>query len=147
MKEDIKSLWSEVISHMEGMMSRPSFDSFLRDSEALAALGHHLVVKVANTWAKNTVKDVYKNQIENLLLDISGKRWEVEFVESADEVAGLQEEKSPVAKVNDAFSKRMGLLEGNTFDTFVVGKSNQFAQSVSIAIAEKMAHDLSCKKE
>ncbi len=76
----------------------------------------------------------YKTPLEVAIEEISGKQYKISFINNK---AVVKDEIKPVS----SYYNVSNLSDKYTFDTFVVGKNNQFAHSAALAVAENPGKD------
>ncbi len=152
--ESYQSIWDKTLKKLETRINYTTFDTFFKKMTLVGYYDGIYVVATNDEVAANLLPQVHIQTIEELLAEVSGLPANLKIVaRPADvETLNLKELKRP-QKENKEPDENSCLLLGqyrinpqNTFDTFVVGKSNQFAHAASLAIAENMAQSLSEKK-
>ena len=127
MTSDLMQLWTECLILMEDEVTPVGFSTWIKDIKPVKINDNVLTLSVSTNIIKNMVELRYSDLIKNTLTEITGKYFEVEFVIGDN----FYEKKRP------AYSNT---YEKYTFDNFVVGNSNRFAQSASLAVAEAPAY-------
>jgi chromosomal replication initiator protein len=103
-----------------------------------------------NTWIKplkvykiegNILYLVYQNRMDPTSLNYIKKKYEVPLMVTISEITGIDYKiefilESQVEKTASKEQRQSNLNPKYTFDTFVVGKSNQFAHNAALAVAE-----------
>ena len=120
-------LWTECLILMEEEVTPVGFSTWIKDIKPVKINDSVLTLSVSTNIIKNMVELRYSDLIKNTLTEITGRYFEVEFVIGDN----FYEKKRP------AYSNT---YEKYTFDNFVVGNSNRFAQSASLAVAEAPAY-------
>ena len=129
---NVDPLWEQVSDILRPVLGPKKWDKWFSEGSVLrtARQGSVYYIGVADGWVKTAV-DLYLNEIEQALFKAAGQQLEPvtvdlsstrEFPPNGDPV--LPHSTSP------AFNPRY------TFDTFVVGESNQFAHAAAMAVAE-----------
>jgi chromosomal replication initiator protein len=138
----VETLWDDVVSILKPQMNNESFDLWFRPIKALSAEGNRLVLQVPNAFFADWLRDHYQARIETLLKERSGETISLSFsVLRPPDDAGNTNMSSPVAPPRMVPAPSAPLLETHlnaryTFETFVVGHSNRFAQAASQAVAK-----------
>lgn len=127
MTSDLMQLWTECLILMEDEVTPVGFSTWIKDIKPVKINDSVLTLSVSTNIIKNMVELRYSDLIKNTLTEITGKYLEVEFVIGDN----YYEKRRP------AYSNT---YEKYTFDNFVVGNSNRFAQSASLAVAEAPAY-------
>lgn len=131
--------WDEILMTVktEHDISDISFDTWIRPLEVFGIEGHTLYILVpSEQMTLSYISKKYYLPLKVAITEISGVEYEIQFI--LPEHAGKLKNSSSKQK-KAAFSERAGKSNLNpnyTFDTFVVGSNNRFAQSASLAVAE-----------
>jgi chromosomal replication initiator protein len=139
---DPRELWQSTLASLEAEVTRPVFDTFLRGTSGYWASDDHLVVTTPNPFVVDFLEQRMYSTIKRALELVSSFALDVSFaVDSAAERGALSPKGSRVSSAPRPVSSRIAgpqpLVERYTFDTFVVGKSNQLAHAASLAVSEK----------
>ncbi len=138
----VENLWEDVLSVLKPQMNDESFDLWFRPVKAISLEGGRLVVQVPNTFFADWLRDHYQSNIETLLKERSGQSIALSFTVLRPVEELLQSPASVPAPASVTTSAPAGpsietyLNSRYTFDTFVVGHSNRFAQAASQAVAK-----------
>ncbi len=127
MTSDLMQLWTECLILMEDEVTPVGFSTWIKDIKPVKINDNVLTLSVSTNIIKNMVELRYSDLIKNTLAEITGRYFDVEFVIGEN----FYEKRKP------AYSNT---YEKYTFDNFVVGNSNRFAQSASLAVAEAPAY-------
>ncbi|RLL41732.1 chromosomal replication initiator protein DnaA [Oceanobacillus piezotolerans] len=139
--ENINELWVATLEKIEERVSKPSFETWLKNTRAEALEKNTLVISAPNEFARDWLETQYTDLISDIIEEITGSRLHTKFI--IPDVSPEVEEVNPVpkpkeAKENNDFPKSM-LNSKYTFDTFVIGAGNRFAHAASLAVAEAPA--------
>ena len=136
------SIWEQILTRIETKVNRHSFYTWFKPTSFISERGSLLTVKVPDAHFKDWLTKHYSGVIAEALSDIGRDAISLEFVTEAtpeavnidltsDETAALDAVTSPAPITGPA-----GLNPRYTFDSFIVGPSNQFAHAASRAVAE-----------
>ncbi len=136
------NLWVEILSRIETMVIRHSFYTWFRPTMFVADDRTSVTVRVPNALFKDWLTKHYAGVISEAMTEVKRPNLIVHFVAdtmneapviplSPDETAALESGPPPPAQPGAA-----GLNPRYTFDTFIVGSSNQFAHAACRAVAE-----------
>jgi len=159
--EGVRELWASALDIVKDELNELVFKTWFQDTEPLDKIGPDIVVSVSNTWGRDWLCNRYTGLLAAALTEAAGEPTGVKFVvRSAEESASLgetrrHEEESapagsarpvaeePAARIPDVAVAReqtaptpVGLNARLTFDSFVVGGSNQLAYACALAVAE-----------
>lgn len=141
----VESLWEDVLSVLKPEMNDESFDLWLRPIKALSLDGQRLVLQVPNAFFADWLRDHYQSRIEAIARERSGEQISLSFsvlrpveellkVPSAMPAPAVPVLLAPPAPATPPIDSHLN--PRYTFDSFVVGHSNRFAQAASQAVAK-----------
>jgi chromosomal replication initiator protein len=136
------NLWEQVLARVEAKVNRHSFYTWFRPTSFVAEDAATITVRVPNALFKDWLTKHYSGVITEALAEVRRANLAVNFIPEAagealpiplspDEAAAIDAGVPPIAGPGPA-----GLNPRYTFDTFIVGSSNQFAHAASRAVAE-----------
>lgn len=140
--ENLADLWDQVLKNIEQKISKPSFDTWLKFTEAYSLQGETLIVAAPNEFARDWLEGRYTDLISGLLYEIVGENLEVKFIippENEEEASKTPAKPHPVQEIHRKENYQNMLNSKYTFDTFVIGAGNRFAHAASLAVAEAPA--------
>jgi chromosomal replication initiator protein len=135
------NIWEQVLACIESKVNRHSFLTWFKPTTFVGD-GATITVGVPNPLFRDWLTKHYAAVIDEALTDAGRKGAQLEFVVGG--VASLEEtEAEPIAEPETEpppdqppITSPAGLNPRYTFDTFIVGPSNQFAHAASRAVAE-----------
>src|SRR3972149_4778604 len=139
-------LWQTTLSEIELQISRPNFLTWLKNSQPLEKTDDgKILIGLANNFAKEWVENKYHKIIFEILKNYDDSIKKIEYVVCGDKVVIFEKNKE-AAKILDkqlAFlefkiDSETGLHPRYTFDSFVVGSSNELAFAASMAIVKNI---------
>jgi chromosomal replication initiator protein len=138
----IQDIWEEALSAIRGRVSRQSFEAWFRPLTLGSADGRRIQVLLPNRFFKEWFEDHYLEMLRSALEDLMFTKVELTLVlpeNGASAGGAFREEPSerrPPRRAREATSQ---LNSRYTFDTYVVGSSNQFAHAASMAVGEQLS--------
>lgn len=129
-------VWEKSIIELKKQMTTPSFDTWISPIEPLCIRENSLVLLAQNSIAKNTLSNIYTTTVANAVNKANDLSLTVSFVDPS-EAAKFRpaEQELPIAP--SPSSTRETLLNPKyTFDSFVIGNSNNFAHAAAKAVAD-----------
>ena len=139
-------LWDATLGRLQIQVTGPTFDTWLKDTVALSLQDRRLVVGVATTFGAEWLEKRMCQLIERAVEVVAREPLDVSF-QVHQPHAEPASWASPLPKINGASPNGnqdnghaplpTGLNHRYTFDTFVVGGSNQLAHAAAIAVAER----------
>ena len=137
--DKILEKWNEILQTVkrEHEISDISFDTWIKPLEVFGVEGSLLYILVpSEQMTLSYITKKYYLPLKVAIAEIIGTEYEIKFIlpEQTKNIrtTGNKSKKNPEPEV----SKRSNLNPNYTFDTFVVGSNNRFAQSASLAVAE-----------
>jgi len=133
------AVWDQILARIVTKVNRHSFDTWFRPTTLLSDAGDSLVVRVPNDLFKDWLTKHYAGVMTEALEELGRPGVSVEFV--ADDSQPAPAGPEPAATPGDETAAHppgapAGLTPRYTFDTFIVGPSNQFAHAACRAVAE-----------
>src|SRR5712692_1895544 len=136
------NLWDEILARIETKVNRHSFYTWFRPTTFVTEDRSSVTVRVPNPLFKDWLTKHYSGVISEAMMELKRPNLQVSFVVdmqadapaiplSAEEAAALESGPPPMTQPGSA-----GLNPRYTFDTFIVGSSNQFAHAACRAVAE-----------
>jgi chromosomal replication initiator protein len=136
------SIWDQILTRIETKVNRHSFYTWFKPTSFLADGGSSITVRVPNALFKDWLTKHYSVVLSEALAEVRRPDASVLFVsEGAAIPASVDEAVVPPAPAEEdpaqpAATAPGGLNPRYTFDTFIVGPSNQFAHAACRAVAE-----------
>ena len=136
----VTTIWDQVLERIEVKVGRHSFHTWFKPTSLLGDDGGRITVHVPNALFTEWLPKHYSVVLEEALAEVNRRGCAVSFVTDdggvdLDGVALLDEPQVP--EPDDIVAAQPGSLAPRySFDTFIVGPSNQFAQAASQAVAE-----------
>lgn len=137
--DKILEKWDEILQTVkrEHEISDISFDTWIKPLEVFGVEGSLLYILVpSEQMTLSYITKKYYLPLKVAIAEIIGTEYEIKFIlpEQTKNIrtTGNKSKKNPEPEV----SKRSNLNPNYTFNTFVVGSNNRFAQSASLAVAE-----------
>lgn len=146
------TVWDQVLGRIEDQVGKHSFSTWFKPTTLLNDGGETLSIRVPNPLFVEWLPKHYSVVLAEALRDVGRPDVRLVFVPEAS-VAAQQENRAPAVRTSrlrevapspdepsgqdDAVPQRAGsLIPRYTFDTFIVGLSNQFAHAACRAVAE-----------
>ncbi len=125
------NLWDRVLARVESKLNRHSFATWFRPTQFLQQQGETLFVRVPSAQFKDWLDKNYRGVIDEALAELEAGSLEVVFECDAPEPGPGPEAPAPREGLSST-----PLNPKYTFESFVVGASNQFAHAAARAVAE-----------
>jgi len=131
------NIWDQVLTRIETKVNRHSYYTWFKPTSFVADRGTSLHIRVPNALFSDWLNKHYAAAIGEALSEVHRQGCEVLFITDdmvvpPEEVAVVEPEPEVPAPASDP----AGLAPRYSFDTFIVGPSNQFAHAACRAVAE-----------
>jgi chromosomal replication initiator protein len=133
------NIWEQILGRVETKLNQHTFYSWFKGTSLERDEGQSIVVRVANPLVKNWLRRNYAAVLDEAIAEVGRSGSEILFITEPvephpveapeEEPAGPDTPLAPVTSLG-------GLNPRYSFDTFVVGPSNQFAEAACRAVAE-----------
>ena len=132
------NIWDQVLSRIEAKVNRHSFYTWFKPTSYVADESGAIRVRVPNALFRDWLTKHYSGVLSEALQEVERPESQVIFVtdEAALPVATLPEAAAIDVVEQEDVSGQGGLGPRYSFDTFIVGPSNQFAHAACRAVAE-----------
>ncbi len=130
------TLWDKILQHMEQRVNPHSFATWFRPTRQERADDDRLVIRVPTKLFSKRLKETYGEILKAVLVQIGHPELALEFVYVEAEPVAPSPATSQQTRL-DFDSASHQLNPRYTFETFVVGASNQFAHAAAKAVAEQ----------
>src|SRR5216683_1608669 len=131
----LDGLWARLLEALSGQLAPAVFDSWLRPCRLLAVEGDHLRIGAPNPFARDWLMQHHLQALQSAAEKCLGGHPQVSIVVDNAAATALDQPAATTRATSPAGAAER-LNPRYTFDTFVVGSSNQFAQAASQAVAE-----------
>jgi len=148
--QNIDQLWETALTKIKGELTKPSFETWFKSTEALAIQEGSFLIEVPNEFAQDWLETRYSKLVHKTLTEITDNSYEIKFITPEmkekeilttpqEENKKKKRESSPQQQGDLIQTSKQDLNPKYTFDTFVIGNSNRFAHAASLAVAEAPA--------
>ena len=129
---DLNTIWETFLKRIEGTLAPVSYNTWFKETKLIELKDDRAIVQVPLEIHKKHLKESYKEIIEEIFTDITGTNFQMEYY-LKDELKDNIE----IEFKNTDEDFKTNLNPNYTFETFIVGESNKFAQAMALAVAEK----------
>lgn len=144
--EQLKDLWAKSLKIIENKISKPSFDTWLRETKVHTLEDNELTIIAPSEFTRDWLESKYHSIIADAVYDVTGTSLNIKFILPQEHPA--EELDLDIAFQKQSSTRNNGVTEETTqgmlnpkytFETFVVGAGNRFAHAASLAVAEAPA--------
>ncbi len=155
MNQEVENVWNLVQGHLAKEMKGPSFQTWIKPSKLIELHETRAIIAVKNEFNKNFLKQCYLDKITSAVEKTIRKKIEVEIIVKPDlkldgfisSIANLRETETQETKKQEnnsvyfdhTFKYKTNLNPSYTFESFVVGSSNQFCHAAALAVSESQS--------
>ena len=131
-------IWNQFLNMIKKRVSSLGYDTWFRDTK-LVELSDDAIIAVPTIAHQKHLAESYKDIIEEILNSITGTNFNLNFVleneyKKQEEIKEKKKQEETGVPFNSY--KKANLNKDYTFDNFIVGESNRFAQATALAVAE-----------
>ena len=138
----LERIWQEALEGLRARAPRPTLETWLKSIVPLKAEGEEVVLGVPHEFAKDWLEANYQEVIQESLSNVMDQDVRVKFVVDVLAAQTVGPEPEPVTDEESVGRTHWGagfdsipLNRKYTFEEFVVGDSNRFAQAAALAVA------------
>ena len=131
---DIKEIWSASLSYIQSNInSAVGFNTYIKDITPISYEGENFVIGVSTSICRTMIELRYTDIIENSISKITAHPVKLIIVLKNE----YEERKNSVAeKKTEGQAVKSNLNPRYTFDSFVVGSSNEYATAIAMSTAK-----------
>jgi chromosomal replication initiator protein len=133
------NIWDRVLARIEAKVNRHSFYTWFKPTSFVADEGTAIRVRVPNSLFRDWLTKHYSTVLAEALDEVERRGSQVVFVteDNAGAIVQPVQAEAVAAPVAEEDQSALGNLGPRySFDTFIVGPSNQFAHAACRAVAE-----------
>ncbi len=132
-------LWTNFLNQIKDELSSLAYDTWFNDTKLYKLEEGKAIIIVPMPIHKKHLSDNYDEQIKYIINKITGTNFELEFVleeeiKEEEEVMTARIESIPEGVPHNR--EQTNLNQKYTFENFIVGNSNKFAQAAALSVAE-----------
>ena len=131
--ENLNELWSKAKELLKDETTVITYQTWIQPLELKSVNNNVIVLVASNPFQKDTIESRYLTLLTNTFNFITNKKCNV-TIKLKDEEDEIVNNITPV--VNNKSLINSGLNPKYTFDTFVVGSNNKFAQAAAMGVAD-----------
>jgi chromosomal replication initiator protein len=130
------NLWDKILLHSERRVNPHSFATWFRPTRLERAEEDRLVIRVPTRLFKKRLTETYGQLIQAVLTELGRPQLQLEYLCAETQPVAASVALPPQAKLDfDAVAHQLN--PRYTFESFIVGASNQFAHAAAMAVADQ----------
>ena len=143
---NIDNIWNKFLNSIKSRLSSLSYNTWFSSSKLVELNEEHAIIVVPTIAHKKHLSESYIDIIEEIFNNITGTNFNIEFYleneyekikddlnKDFEEISNEKEEEIGVPYNS---IEKANLNPDHTFENFIVGESNRFAQATALAVAE-----------
>lgn len=137
-KNGVSAVWNKVLEIIKPQLPEAIYEMCFAASKFERIEGTRFFIEVANPFIKEMILEKHKVLTEGIISGIMGSALSLEISIGASPVVNYKIEPDPKSrsKKSDKMVAGIALNPKYTFESFVSGKSNEFAHAVSNAVSK-----------
>jgi len=134
---DKETLWQDFLQVIKNKLIGVSFNTWFKDTKLYKLEKDKLYIEVPMEFHKTYLSSTYYDLIEEIITELTGNTYSLEFLvkedieEKEENIINVEDNKKDLNKINSNLNPKY------TFENFVIGDSNRFAQTAAVAVAEQ----------
>ena len=129
---DLNNIWNTFLKRIEGTITPVSYETWFKDTKLIKLENDKAYIQVPMNIHKKHLKESYNSLIDEIFTDITGTNFQMEYLLEDELNNNIEIDNEPIEE-----NFKTNLNPNYTFETFIVGDSNKFAQAIALAVAEK----------
>lgn len=134
---DLTELWQKSLEILKQEIAPVSFETWIVPIKPIAVSNSTVILKIDDSFIKNTVETKYYNLIENTIKHLMGSNYKIAITETENINTEEKAQSNKPEKQKSEFESNLN--PKYVFSTFVVGNSNRLAHAAALAVAESPA--------
>ncbi|MQN01995.1 MAG: chromosomal replication initiator protein DnaA [bacterium LCO1.1] len=137
--DELQDKWNQILQSVKEdfEINDVSFNTWLLPLKVDSVEGQTVTIVASDEtdeMAINYISKKYEKPIATKIAEFTGKEYKIKFILAKDKKQETEKTKVNVTTTQNYAASNLN--EKYTFDTFVVGNNNRFAQSAALAVAE-----------
>ena len=125
----LEQYWATVLDILKDEIPMLTYETWIKTLTPVSMDEENVVLKIKTSFQKDYIRDRYLDLIRTAFKHVIGKDCNVEIIADSSGSTNVEVNQTPKEKNNILNPKY-------TFDTFVIGKSNELAHAAALAAAE-----------
>ncbi|MDD2409427.1 MAG: chromosomal replication initiator protein DnaA [Bacilli bacterium] len=133
---DNNLLWSNFLQIIKTKISPVSYDTWFKDTKIIRQDNNILSIQVPMVFHKKFLNETYYDLIDEIITNLIGNSFDLEFM--TEEEFNYEDNDIIKETIDNEYTRINSNLNSKyTFENFVIGDSNRFAQTAAVAVAEQ----------
>ena len=127
--------WNEFLAIIKSKLSSVSFDTWFKETKLNKINNDSIEILVETNFHKENINRLYYDLIDEIITNMTGKSYDINFVVEDDIINNEISLSNDIKNNTENFETNLN--PQYTFESFVIGDSNRFAQTAAVAVAEQ----------
>ena len=134
-----ESFWDSFLQSINNKVNSISFSTWFADCKLKSMDASSIVIEASTKFKKDFLSQKFDQIIEETVYSITGKDYDISITCPEESQVVLEPKKTESNVLIDTSYQviNSNLKKEMTFDNFMVGESNRFAQTTALAVAEQ----------
>lgn len=132
MNEDAKKTWESILGYVKERINNQSYSTWFGSSRGVELKGDVLLVEFPNGFFIDWIQEHYYSILEEAVEHVNGNKLRLAFKALKEQGDRPRKRKKRIILSHDGTR----LQDRYSFESFVVGKNNEFAHAAALAVAE-----------
>ncbi len=132
MNDKAKIAWNDILNYVKERINSQSFNTWFGSSRGVELKGDVLLVEFPNGFFIDWIEEHYYTILEEAVQQLNGNKLRLAFKALRQQGDRPRKKKKRIILSHDGTK----LQERYSFESFVVGKNNEFAHAAALAVAE-----------
>ncbi len=137
---NIENIWNKFLLCIKERVNTLSFNTWFKDSKLIELNEEHAIIIVPTIAHKKHLAESYIDIINEIFNEITGTNFNIEFLLENEYYKdnNINTSNIDIEDIGVPFNspEKANLNPDYTFENFIVGESNRFAQATALAVAE-----------
>ncbi len=136
--ERLKEKWNDILNRLkiEYEISDIAFKTWILSISIYRVEDDMIYFLVPEQQKRDLIRKKYSDQIKVTIAEVLGEEYDIDFLIESELADQVDSSKKETLSSKSTTANRSTLNTKYTFDTFIVGKNNEFAHSAALAVAE-----------
>ncbi len=142
--DQLRDVWEQVLACLRSTLNNATYNLAFSKTRAVRLDGDRITLAVETEFARSWVAQRYQAVLKDALFEVLGTDVAVEVIVEPSEEIVVTTSQPPRSAPRVPAPSTVGRVHGRlqdrfTFENFVTGPSNRFAQAAALAVAEQPA--------
>ncbi len=137
---DLQAIWSQIAGNLKTSVSEDTFTRWFQEAELMSLTEEEVAIRVPNNIHQLWIETNYLPLLRSAIVLVVGTHRKVRFVSSGETVVlppvetPRHSKREKISSEASGPASNSGMNPRNTFESFVVGKNNDYAHAACLAV-------------